>query len=472
MARILIVQTQQFPYAGIYYICGALKSAGHEYKVLASNNYNLIKENIQKYKPAIIGSPCLTGMHKEILKIAACIKKDFPNIKIMLGGIHPTLFPQIIDDENIDFICRGEGEYPVCELLDALDSNNTSFDVPNISWKKDGQTYHNEMRPLIDPLDSLPFPDYSIYSKFPSIANDTYPAVFMTRGCPFSCTYCHNSNQREIYKGKGRYVRSFSADRIVSEVASAIKYYPKTRAVFLGADTIGHDMKWLKELLTKYNSKFNIPYTCLIRPELISKELVELLKKTNCHMIAFGLESGSSRVRKELLKRFYTNDQIIEAAKLLKKNSIKFRTYNIVGLPSETPEEMLETLKLNMEIKPDFPWCSIYTPYPETKLSEYSMLNGYLDKDFSYNDVPLSFFNDTILKNVNRDFILNVHSFFQITVLFPKLFPIVKLLLNTAHSRLYKIIFKAVYSIICVKSEKRSIISFAKLAYVNRKLFK
>ena len=165
------------------------------------------------------------------------------------------------------------------------------------------------MRLLINPLENLPFPDYSLYRNIPSIAGDTYPTVFMTRGCPFSCSYCHNSNQRKIYKGKGKYVRSFSIERILSEVESAIFHYPKTKAVFLGADTLGSDLNWLSELLTRYCLRFDVPYNCLIRPEFINKDLVKLLKETNCHMIAFGIESGSERIRKKLLKRNYSNEQ-------------------------------------------------------------------------------------------------------------------------------------------------------------------
>jgi len=356
MARILFLQPQQFAYAGLYYICGTLKSVGHQYSVLAANRPEIISRHIKEFAPDIIGFPCLTGMHREILAMATWIKQEFPASRILLGGIHPTLFPDVLNDPNVDFICRGEGEWPTVDLLDAIDSKSTSYEIPNISWKKNGTVMHNEMRQLIDPLDSLPFPDYSIYKKIPVIASDTYPTVFMTRGCPFSCTYCHNSNQRKIYQGKGKFVRSFSYERILAEVESVIFHYPDTRAVFLGADTLGSDIEWLTELLTNYRARFDVPYNCLIRPEYINEELARLLHETNCHMIAFGIESGSERIRRDLLRRKYPNDQIVSAANLLKKHNIKFRTYNIIGFPTETREEMLATLHLNLAIKPDFPW--------------------------------------------------------------------------------------------------------------------
>jgi len=472
MARILFIQTQPVAFPGLYHICGTLKSAGHQYDVLATNRFNIIAKHINEFRPDVVGFPCLTGMHREILTITALIKKQFPRCKTILGGIHPTLFPEIINKPNVDFICRGEGEWPTKELLDAIDSDSVSFDIPNISWKKNNHIYHNEVRPLIDPLDSLPFPDYSIYKKIPPIASDTYPIVFIRRGCPFTCTYCNNSSRMELYKGKGRFVRSFSYERIFAEVDSVIFHYQKTRAVLLHTDDLGSDINWLSGLLIGYRSRFNVPYNCQIRPEFINEKLTKLLKETNCHMIAFGIESGSEKIRKKFLKRNYSNEQIINAANLLKKYGIKFRTYNMVGFPTETQEEMFSTLKLNIIIKTNFPWCSIYQPYPKTELAEFCISQGYLDKDFNYEDVPISYWSDSIIKNIDRNFVLNLLCFFQLFVLFPGLFTIFKFLLKMPHNKLFKVVFKVVYSYICIKSERRSISSYIKLAYANRKNYK
>ena len=472
MGRILFVQSQTFAYPGLYYICGALKSAGHEYRVLVTADENDVLSCIQHYSPSVVGFPCMTGLHKKVLSTARQIKAEFPDCKTLVGGIHPTLFPEIITRPEVDFICRGEGEFPTVELLSALDNDETQFPIPNISWKEKGTIHHTPMRRLIYPLDLLPFPDYAIYEDSPAIASDTYPMVYMTRGCPYSCTYCHNSNQRKIYKGLGRYVRHFSVDRILNEVESALAAYQNATAVFLGSDSLGKDLKFLSELLVAFHARFRMPYTCLIRPEHITEELSALLSKTNCHMLAFGVESGSERVRKEIMNRKYTNAQIRETAALLHRHGIKFRTYNILGLPTETKDEMLETLKLNQEIKPAYPWAAIFTPYPATKLSEYAIQNGYLNNDFSFDDIPASFFNDTILKNVDRQFILNLHSFFQLCVLIPWSYYIARPLLNLPGSFLYRIIFKVVYVYVCIKSEKRSFFPFLKLALANRKLFK
>ena len=110
MSHILFVQSQTFAYPGLYYICGALKAAGHTYKVLIAKTSYPVKKYIFAHKPAVVGFPCMTGMHREVLRIAHDIKQDFPECLTLLGGIHPTLYPETINNPNVDFLCRGEGE--------------------------------------------------------------------------------------------------------------------------------------------------------------------------------------------------------------------------------------------------------------------------------------------------------------------------------------------------------------------------
>lgn len=472
MARILFAQPQKVAYPGLYYICGALRESGHEYRVVVPSSPSELVEAVLRLRPHVVGFPCMTGLHRQVLEFASEVKRQVPDTRILLGGVHPTLFPDVLRHEAVDFICRGEGEYPTRELLDALEQGERVIDVANISWKEGDTIHENEMRNLVAPLDSLPFPDHGIYQDISAIAGDTYPTVVMTRGCPFSCTYCHNSNQRTIYRGKGEYVRSFGPERILAEVESLIRHFPRARAVFLCADTLGRDLEWLSTLLTAYAERFTVPYTCLVRPEYITRELARLLKDTRCHMVAFGIESGSERIREELLRRYYTNDDIRRAAAILKEQGLHFRTYNIVGFPSETPAEMWATVNLNREVGSDFPWCSVYTPYPETSLAEYCISNGYLSAHFSYDDVPTSFFNDTLLENVDRNLILNMQSLFQAMVLWPWLGPLFAFLTRLPHNAFHRLVFKAVYSWVCMKSERRSFGSYMRLALANRKLFR
>lgn len=472
MGKVLFIQTQKYAYPGLYYLCGALKEAGHEYQVIHALNMTEAAPAIAEFEPELIGFSTMTGAHKAILRLSSEIKTQFPDVRIVLGGAHPTLYPDVLKHPAIDFVCRGDGEGALVELADAVCAGGAMPPIFNINHKdQNGDIVEMAMRPLVSVMDELPFPDYSIYQSIPEIAADEYPMVYYERGCPYTCSYCHNSDQRAMYKGLGKYVRRFSVDRIIKEAHSALSCYPKSRTLMLGADTFGAKKDFTRELLHRFQDEVGVSYTCLIRPELVTDELAQLLSATGCHMVAFGVESGSERIRTQILGRKYTNEKVIEAAETLRKHGVQYRTYNIVGFPGESREEMLATLELNLKIRPEFPWASIYTPYPRTELADYCVENGYLDDSFSFDDVPLSFFNDTILKNVDRSFIRNIHAFFQIFVLFPFLYPLFKWVLYVPHNRFFGFIFKAVYSYVCVRSENRTIFGFLKLALGNRHMF-
>ncbi|MCW8915411.1 MAG: B12-binding domain-containing radical SAM protein [Magnetovibrio sp.] len=472
MGKVLFIQTQKYAYPGLYYLCGALKEAGHEYQVIHALKLEEAASVIDEFQPDLIGYSCMTGAHKAILELSSEIKAKYPNVPIVLGGIHPTLYPDVLKHPAISFICKGDGEAALVELTDAVCAGEQDFHIFNIHHKDAaGDIVEMPMRPLTSVMDELPFPDYSVYRKISEIAADEYPMVYYERGCPYTCSYCHNSDQRALYKGLGKYVRRFSVDRIIAESKAALESYPKSRTLLLGADTFGAKKDFTRELLTRFKDEVGVPYTCLVRPELVTEELAKMMAETGCHMVAFGVESGSERIRTKILGRKYSNAKVVEAAKILREFGVSFRTYNIVGFPSESREEMLETLELNLKIRPEFPWASIYTPYPRTELADYCVEHGHLSPDFSFDDVPLSFFNDTILENVDRSFIRNIHAFFQLFVLMPFLYPVFKWLLYVPHNPVFGFIFKAVYSYVCVRSENRTIWGFLKLAFGNRHMF-
>jgi anaerobic magnesium-protoporphyrin IX monomethyl ester cyclase len=468
----LFIQLQRYAYPGMYSVCGALKEAGVRYDVLVSNEVAAIVERIRSYRPDVVAIPCMTGPHRAVLRAAALVKRTSPDVKVLLGGIHPTLVPEIIEDDHVDFLCRGEGEEPVVELMRALATGATRFDdVQNLSWKAGDEIVHNPLRPLVEPLDLLPPADYSIYRDDRVLTTDTLITIPIARGCPFSCSYCHNSKKRELFAGLGHYVRTMSVDRVLDEVEAALIHYPRATAVDLAADTLGADLPYLSELFTRYSSRFDIPYVCRVRPEFINDDLARLLADTHCHMAAFGIESGSERVRKELLGRTYSNEHILDGARLLRKHGIRFRTLNVIGFPTETREEMLSTVDINVEAKPAFPWCSIFTPYPRTELTDYAIEHGYLAADFDFDDVPISFFSDTILRGVDRDFIRNLHALFQTLVLTPSLRGALEPLLSRPHGRVHRLLFSPMYSWILARSERRSVRNILQIGIANRKMF-
>jgi len=461
MAKIAFVQTILTPILSMYYLCGALKHFSHEYKIIASNHFDHIIGQLKQFQPDLLGFSMYSGYHSQCIEIIQAIKTRV-DVPVIVGGPHPTFFPDIIKSDSVDIVCRGEGELALVELLDRIDAEQSYDDVQNLTIKMpNGEHISNDVRDLIDPLDSLPFPDFGIYGQYPVIMDQIVPISSTVRGCPYSCTYCYNVGYRRLYKTKGRYVRAFSPKRIVAELKDFLKYVPHAKIVHFPGDCFGISDDWLEELMIFYRKEIGLPFSCLYRPEIITDRKARFLSEGGCLFVAFGIESGSEKIRKEILKRNYSNQDIIRAADTLKKYGIKYRAYNMIGLPGENIDDLWETVKLNREIKPELPWCSFYTPYPGTELAEQCIQLNLVPQGYNIDMLPTNFHLGSILRLPNKNHVVNVHHFFQSMILFPKLEPLWKALVNQRQQKLFELWFKAIYLYYRIKFDRpRNILSY------------
>lgn len=438
----------------MFYLCGALKHSGHNYRIILSCSVPHILTQLESFKPDLVGFSMYSGYHAQCLKIIRELRSEM-NIPVIVGGPHPTFFPDIIKEDGVDIVCRGEGELPLVELMDRIDKEQDFVDVANLTVKtRKGQLIANDIRDLVNPLDLLPTPDFGVYREYPIIMNQLQPTIVAVRGCPYSCTYCYNDGYRALYKGKGPYVRVSSPKRVIDDIKENLRFIPHARVIDFPGDCFGIDDSWLEDLMTRYQEEIALPFSCLYRPELITERKAALLAKGGCYYVAFGIESGSERIRKEILKRNYSNEMIIRAADILQRHGIKFRVYNMVGLPTENIDNLWETIKLNVKIKPEMPWCSIYTPYPGTKLSEISAELGLLSAGYNFERLPTNFHLNSILNIPQKDYMLKVHHFFQSMVLFPRLMPLWKILMKIPGRRLSELWFKMIFLYCRIKSDR------------------
>jgi len=454
VAKVAFIQTILQPFMGMYYLCGAIKHFSHEYTIFVSRHVDDILDQIKKCQPDILGFSMYSGYHIQCLQMINKIKSHV-DIPVIVGGPHPTFFPDIIKADSVDIVCRGEGELSLVELLDRIDAGKAYDDVPNLTVKTPNESYIcNEVGNLVDPLDSLPLPDFGVYQQYPVIMNQIQPTISAVRGCPYSCTYCYNDGYRRLYKGKGRFVRAFSPKRIVAEIKDFLKYIPDAKVVDFPGDCFGIHDDWLQELMVLYRKEIGLPFSCLYRPEIISDTKARLLSEGGCYFVAFGIESGSERIRKKILKRSYSNQDVEKAADTLKRYGIKYRAYNMVGLPGENINDLWETVELNMKISPELPWSSFYTPYPGTRLAELAIEMGMVPVGYSVDMLPENFHLDTILELPNKNTVRNVHHFFQSMVLFPKLKPLWAALISLRSNKLFELWFKTIFLYCRIKSDR------------------
>lgn len=200
-----------------------------------------------------MGFPCTTGNHRWCLEASKVIKNN-TKVLTIFGGPHPTFLPETIAEAGVDIICRGEAETAVSELANKLDNRGDITTVSNCWFKHNGKIVKNELRPLVENLDSLPFPDRDIYYRKYPFLNRSQKGFIAGRGCPFKCSYCFNESMQTLYKNKGRYIRYRSLDNVLEEIKHTYNKYGM-RTVYMMDDTFILNTPWVYEFLDRYAKK-------------------------------------------------------------------------------------------------------------------------------------------------------------------------------------------------------------------------
>lgn len=236
------------------------------------------------------------------------------------------------------------------------------------------------MRPLVEDLDTLPLPDFDLfdYNRLTSSKLNT-ALVMVSRGCIFSCTYCGNSEFRNVYPNRKKYARFRSPQNAIRLIKTVIGKHPFIKYINFRDAIINMYPDWFKEFIELYRQEIHLPFTCNLRFDILDEQTVAGLKAAGCYMIDVGLESGDDEIRHKYLQRHMTNEQMINVFKWFKKYGIPTLTYNIVGLPFETLHTALKTVKLNAELNPDRMIANIFYPYPQTRLAEIAKEAGFIN---------------------------------------------------------------------------------------------
>jgi len=315
------------------------------------------------------------------------IKARNADLPICIGGYQAMLSQQqTIENPNVDFICTGDGEYAIGNLMQFL---RGSKDGPvDGMWEKlaDGEVVKTEPHQIGD-LASLPFPDYDIYAKDGSFANvntsifgpkeKVVLPVMTGRGCPYRCTYCCNTPLLDGWKVKKEFLRKYDPEDMVNELIRLrdkynVGYFEFWDELFLS------NLKFVRAFFEIYKEKIRLPFSINSRVEVMNAKFCESAAEAGCHTIWFGIESGDETFRSTMLGRKMTNQQVIDAAENCKNAGINRLTFNIVGAPLETAENMRQTLELNRRIAPEFFFFFPYIPLRGTPLYEVAEREGLL----------------------------------------------------------------------------------------------
>jgi len=383
-----------FESLGIEYLSAYLKKYGHQTMLILDpllfesyyplplkpldqffNYRKIILSEIIDAKPDLVCISCVSDYFNWSIKIAEDIKAAL-DVPIVFGGPHPTAVPDnVLQHPFVDFVIAGEGEEALSELVNNLENRRGVLHIKNLCYKFDGKVIKNPLRSLISDLDSLPFPDKGLYYKerhkfIDFMGSDSY-LIMGSRGCPYSCSYCHNSFLRKIYKDSN-YLRFRSPDNIIEELLVAKQKYKFRRVAFCDDALICYDNKeWLKELLKRYKKEISLPFYCCVHPSMIDAETVCFLEEAGCRTLQMGIQTLNEGLRKNILLRFGANNDIIRAIRLIAQSKIFLSVGLMLGLPTESRQDLLITSEFFNKYKVDSISAVWLRHYPKTEVTRY-----------------------------------------------------------------------------------------------------
>jgi hypothetical protein len=378
----------------------------------------------------------------------------------------------VIQEDGVDVVCRGEGEYPMLELCDRLEAGCDFADLSNLWVKQHGRIYRNSPRPLIQDLDSLPFPD-----REPRYALDEHHRQYATqsfltsRGCPYRCAYCFNVAMGRLYGPPWFCRRVRSPENVVREI-EAVRAVSGLSFVQFRCSMFPHERQWLEEFAAIYPRRVGLPFYAHVRANHMSEEVVSLLAQAGCKSVNMGIECADETYRREVLHRPMSNQTIRDACRRLHDHGIAILADNMVGLPGRTLEDDIETLRFNAECQIEYPLAMILQPYPGTEIDRYAREHGHFDGDYSaigynyYFRSPLRFASEA-----ERQQIENLQKLFAVTAEAPWLLPIVRRLIRLRPNLVFTSIFRWWYAWCYLRRIMRHRLRWADVLETLRVLF-
>ena len=364
---------------GLLAIGSVLKRAGHQVKILDLRISNSPDEELDavmsSFDPQVVGIGVMTIECKYGFIDAAKVKKINPNVTVIFGGPHCSHEPQfILNDSNVDLMVSGEGDLTIVELIETLEKGKDVGSVPGIAYKKNGSYLRTAERPVIRDLDTIDqeydlidleryFNFQSSMDFFPVFRNKRFIPLVTSRGCPFKCTYCHDIFDKSIqYR---------SPEAVVNEIEYLIKAYG-IREFHIVDDVFNVNMKRAKivlDAIIERNLNIHISFPNGLRADFFDDELIDKMQRAGVYRMALGIESGSQRIQ-DMIKKDLDINIIYDVVEKLTSARMSVHGFFMLGFPSETREEMKETIDFACDLGLTTANFSLVIPNPGTDLRQ------------------------------------------------------------------------------------------------------
>lgn len=322
---------------------------------ITETEWQLLLGRVAELRPDLIGIGMTSPSMPASREVTQRLKREFPRVPIVWGGIHPTINPEECIQWT-DMVCIGEGEHPMAEL--ARDPERT--DIAGIWFRKNEEIIRNPIRPLEQDLDVFPFAswgknefliDWNQELPLPAINRTYFRGIAFTmtgRGCPFSCSYCFNHFRKAQHKGE-RYVRRRSVDHVLAECEQLVRDFGLTAFPF-DDDIFVKDREWIEEFADKYPKRIGLPFGGYAHPLLSDETMIRPLVEAGLCFITIGIQTGSQYILREVYKRYHSFESVLRLTRLGEKYGVALNYEFLSNCDYESEADCLETLKLLIQL--------------------------------------------------------------------------------------------------------------------------
>jgi len=403
---------------GLGYLAGALRDAGQEVAIYNGENFDddeplsesrnhtdtfthfqayqdaldnpnhyvweEVRQVIRQYQPDLVGittKSCMVPAAQIISRIAKEVNSDRP---VIWGGPHASICPdETINFDHVDFVARHEGEQTIVEFAEMLESGRRSWgDIDGLVWRDASRkVVHNKLRANLPDINAIPFPDRTA-DLFPSrYQPDHYGVMFTSRGCPWPCTFC---DSRGVWTRQIRY-------RTPENIAAEMRHIHDdlgVRDFYFWDDTFTpyrkHAVKVFDRMIAEFPEKGQpITWQATTRCDCVDDELAELMKRSGCRLLTYGVETGSPAMM-EILRKGITHDKVFYAQNVMRKAGMPWHAFFMIGFPDDRPETIAETMALIRQLECRAVGISIFTPYPGLEIYERAKQYGLITEPIEW----------------------------------------------------------------------------------------
>jgi len=386
--------------------------------------FEALKEKVENFQPNLIAITSVESTYSMAIDLLKSIGKY--NIPCIFGGVFATFAAsEVISNDEVTYVCRGEGEGALLELCKKMANKKDCKNINNLWVKKNNKIYKNPLRPPVD-LNSLPLPNYDDFDDmafFRPMTGSIYRmlGVETERGCPFTCTYCNSPRNSELYKKNGfNFYRRKDISKIIEEMLFLKNKY-KAEFFYILTDSF---TAMSENKMTEFSEMYqdvNLPFWMNTRPETITPQKMMLLEKMKLHRMGMGVEHGNENYRKKVLKRKVSNKTLIDAFKLASDSNCSVTANNMIGFPDETRELVFDSIHFNRQLpgKVESTGAFIFTPFRGTPLRDIAVKLGHLDPNTIAN---MNYTAGSVLKlpGLSQEELMGLTRVFSFYVKFPE----------------------------------------------------